>query len=92
MTNARAWESFHQYALAIDVCFFEGKKPYWPDKDDTLWDRVDAIMEDHGFESIGFERPHHQIARGLTWQEAYKIARDQGLLAVWNLVELRGKF
>lgn len=89
VTDAKAWESFHNYSLAIDICLLNGKKPFWPKKDDPLWDRVDQIFEGLGFESLGFERPHHQISAGMTWQEAYRIAKDQGLLAVWNLVELR---
>jgi len=90
VTKAKAWQSFHNYSLAVDICFVDPKgRPYWPEKDDSLWDRVDDIFEQHGFESIGFERPHHQISAGMTWREAYKISKDQGLLAVWNLVELR---
>lgn len=86
VTDARGWGSFHQYSLAVDIAFWDGKKFYWPDKTDTLWDRVDALMEDQGFESLGFERPHHQIARALSPLEAYKIARQQGLMAVWDVV------
>lgn len=92
VTNAKPWESFHQYSLAADVTFYESsKKWYWPKASDPVWDKIQGIFEDHGFEGVSWEKAHMQITRGLTYREAYRIMKDQGLLAVWDVVEKRLK-
>ncbi len=85
VTNAKSWQSAHQFGLACDLAFFDGRKWSW----DGPWDKVHAIFHEHGFETLDFEKPHVQIMRGLTFAEAYKICRDQGLLAVWSTIEMR---
>lgn len=91
VTYAKGFMSLHNYALAVDVCFWDGRKYWWPKADDSLWDRVQDVFEKHGFESLKFERAHFQITAGLTISEAFKICKDQGMLALWNVVEMRLK-
>ena len=68
VTNARAYQSFHQYRVALDVYpvvhgkpDFSGKAPEWP--------TMAAIFKKHGFE-WGFdwptfkEMPHFQMTGG----------------------------
>lgn len=88
ITAARAWNSWHQYALALDLAFFDGRAWSW----DGNWDKVQSIMEQHGFESLKFERPHFQITAGISIAEAQKLAQKSGMRSVWDLVKLRGKF
>lgn len=94
VTDAKAWESFHQYGLAVDLAFLNGRKPYWPDPKDSLWERVHQIFERFSFEDISRERAHVQITAGMPWKEAYMIYRretkpQKGLEGVWDLVEKR---
>lgn len=88
VTYARAWESFHNFGLSFDPVFFDGRVWSW----EGPWDKVHAIFHEHGFETLDFEKSHVEITAGLTHQEAYKIAKDQGLLALWSIVENRYNF
>jgi peptidoglycan L-alanyl-D-glutamate endopeptidase CwlK len=89
VTRAPAWQSWHQYSLACDLVFGSGKNIYWPNADDAIWDKVHAVFEPLGFETISWEKPHIQITAGLSTKEAYRIAKDQGILALWSVVELK---
>lgn len=88
VTSARAWKSWHQFSLAMDLAFYDGRSWSW----DGDWDKVQSIMEQHGFESLKFERPHFQITAGMQIGEAQLLAQKDGIKAVWDLVKLRGKF
>lgn len=91
VTNARAWQSFHQYGVAVDIAFVDGKRWFWPKFDDPLWERVHSIFERFGFEALDFERPHLQITAGMKWQEAKALWDKEGLQSVWDLIEKRSK-
>lgn len=82
VTRARAGESWHQYGLAADVVFNVDRKWSWSGD----WEAVHKIFKLHGFETLSFERPHVQITGGFTVKQAQKIAKTQGLLALWDLV------
>lgn len=82
VTYARPWESFHNYALAIDPVFFDGRKWSW----DGPWDKVHAIFHEHGFETLDFEKSHVEITGGMKHQEAYMILKEHGIEAVWDAV------
>ena len=83
ITHAKAGQSWHQYGLAGDIVGKTAGKWDWS----IDYDRVEQIMISHGFSSLKFERPHFQITGGLSIQKAQKIAKDQGLLALWSIVE-----
>lgn len=85
VTYAKAWESWHQFSLAVDLVFYVDGKWSW----EGPWEKAHKIIEDHGFETLDFEKPHIQITRGLTPQEAYKISKEQGILGVWDIVMRR---
>jgi len=64
VTNAKAWESYHQYGLAADFVRFENNSWNW--KTDTPrqradWDRFHEIAGENGLEPLSWERPHVQI-------------------------------
>lgn len=87
VTFSKAYQSAHQFGLAIDVAFLPAPKKWtwegWP------WDAVTNIFEDHGFETLDFEKSHFQIMAGMKYQEAYKIYNSQGMLALWDVVQRR---
>lgn len=89
VTRARAWQSWHQFSVAGDLVFWDGRKWFWPASSDALWDRVTAIMEAHGFSNLDFERPHFEIHSGVTLAEAYALVQKSGVQAVWDLIGSR---
>ena len=87
VTYARGWESFHQFGVAADLAFYIDKKWTW----EGPWEKVLDVFERHGFESLDFEKSHVQITCGMTTAEAYRMAKEQGILAVWFVIERRLK-
>lgn len=84
VTEARAWQSMHQYGLAVDLCGGTNKKPQWV----MPWDKIRSIFTEHGLENLHpYEQAHFQIRAGLATDDLYKLAHDDGLEAVWALVE-----
>lgn len=83
VTNARAWESFHQYGLAQDLAFKINGRWTW----DGAWDKVSSVMSAYSFESLSWEKPHFQITGGLSHEQALQYSIAHGLQALWGLVE-----
>lgn len=87
VTNAKAWQSFHNYSVACDL---------WP-KINNRWvfdfdyKKIRDIMVNHGF-TCGMDfgdNPHFQLDGGLKWQECKSITENHGLPAVWQNIEER---
>lgn len=93
VTNARAWESAHNYGLAVDLCF-RGKDPY-AEKNPKLWDTVGILCEKFGLEwganwKSFPEKPHVQLLYGFTIKELKEIIDKGGdLTTVWVAVDLK---
>lgn len=85
LTDAVAWQSFHQYSIAADLAFKWGGVWQW-NKDDP-WDKVHAVFKEHGFETLKKEMAHVQIRSGLTIQRVSKIANENGLIHLWSIIE-----
>jgi peptidoglycan L-alanyl-D-glutamate endopeptidase CwlK len=69
VTNARPWESLHQYGLAADLVLFENAKWSWDDKGAKArwWARLKEIGTAEGLQPISWEAPHLELAgTGLT--------------------------
>lgn len=73
VTNARAWQSYHQYGVAYDVVPLRDGKAVWgtTGEDGKLWERVGELGEAQGLEWAGRwkrfrEFPHFQFTGGLT--------------------------
>ena len=64
VTNARPWESLHQYGLAVDLVLFENGKWSWDNKGPKArwWARLQEIGTEQGLEPISWEAPHLQLA------------------------------
>ena len=65
VTNAYAWESYHQYGVAADFVRFENGSWNW--RTDTQerraqWDRFHEIAISEGLEPLSWEKPHVQLA------------------------------
>lgn len=89
-TDALPWQSFHQYGVAIDLAFqTNGKwsKDSWADS--WPWDKVASIFISHGFEwpKPKGEKAHFQITGGLKISEMNAIHRDQGIPAIWSVLQ-----
>jgi peptidoglycan LD-endopeptidase CwlK len=96
ITNAKAGQSWHQYALAVDVAFDGRDDPgiQWDWNGD--WQKVGAIFKSHGAEWLGDsitfpEKPHFQLTLGLTIEDAQYIASKEGIIGVWIELESRRK-
>jgi peptidoglycan LD-endopeptidase CwlK len=67
VTNAQAWQSYHQYGVAADFVLFIDGNWSWDDKGARAkwWARLHEIGKENGLERLGFESPHLQLI-GLT--------------------------
>lgn len=86
VTESRAWESWHQYGLAADLAFGGPGRWTW----DGPWQNVGAIMQGVGLEWYGApkatfrELPHFQLTYGLDIAQMAKLAKADGVFAVWE--------
>lgn len=94
VTHAIAWESWHQYGLAFDVAFFDGKNWSW----DGDWFSVGKIGVSLGMRWGGewtvkkVDKPHFENqVYGLTIEDAKTITSTEGLLSLWAEIEKRSK-
>lgn len=98
VTWAKGGSSWHNYAVAIDVCF-QGKDPYLKtlgEKErEAFWDEIGRIAKEFQFEWGGDfpekkrDRPHLQKPYGLTIVEAQKLYKEGGLERVWREFDVR---
>jgi len=67
VTYARAWESYHQYGLAVDFVLYEQGRWSWDTSGERAqwWRRLHELGRASGLEPLSFEKPHLQVA-GLT--------------------------
>jgi len=68
VTNARAYQSMHQFKCALDIVPLVNGKPDW-DGAHPCWHEIAAIFKEHGFEwgedwPHFKEMPHFQITKG----------------------------
>lgn len=96
-TNAKPGWSWHNYGLACDFCF-RGQDPYLSanPKRDELWEGFGKAARGLGLVWGGDfrafkDRPHIELAYGLTLAECYELHNFGGLAAVWTMVDkIRG--
>ncbi len=87
VTNAKAWQSNHNFGLAVDLCPFVKGLPQWnaPQK---LWAEMGAAGEALGLEWGGRwqsfkDLPHLQL-RGLSIATCQNLYKQGDLPAVWR--------
>ena len=83
ITNAKGWQSWHQYGLAGDLVGKVNGRWDWS----IDYDKITEVMKRHSFESLKFERAHFQITGGLSIRRAAAIAQERGLIALWSIVQ-----
>jgi peptidoglycan L-alanyl-D-glutamate endopeptidase CwlK len=83
ITYAKPYESFHQLGLAADIVGFDNGKWSW----DINYKDITEILNRFGFETLKFEKAHFQITGGLSVSKAVKIAKHDGMLHLWSIVE-----
>lgn len=88
VTNAKAGLSWHNYGLACDLVF-KDSRGRWSWSQEHNWALLGSIGKKCGLEWGGdFKRIkdlcHFQLTGGLKIQQALRLYKIGGLLAVWN--------
>ena len=89
VTNARGWQSIHNYGLAFDIVLIVDGKAVWTVNKE--WKQVADYFKSKGWEWGGDwksfkDAPHFQKAFGLTWQQM-KARIDSGKFTVENNIK-----
>ncbi|NRB18025.1 MAG: D-alanyl-D-alanine carboxypeptidase family protein [Rhodobacteraceae bacterium] len=64
VTKAKAWQSYHQYGVAIDMVIDHPNHAMWDTgsaKTRGWWDNYHELARKHGLEPLSFEKPHVQL-------------------------------
>lgn len=72
-SKARAWESPHQYGLAVDIVPFDGTKPIWPNLDDPRWERLSIAADAVGLSTPIKWDPGHVQHPG--WPDVWAVVK-----------------
>jgi peptidoglycan L-alanyl-D-glutamate endopeptidase CwlK len=62
VTFAKAWQSYHQYGLAVDLVFGGPGKWTWNEPSPGMWKKMHTIGKKHGLMPLDFETPHLQLS------------------------------
>lgn len=65
VTKARAWESNHQYGLALDSVFLVNGVWTWDEPEAGMWDLYHACARRCDLAPLSFEKPHVELAWNL---------------------------
>ena len=87
VTNAKRWQSNHNYGLAVDLCPFVDGRPNW-DAPFAIWQTIGRTTEGLGLEWGGRwakfrDLPHVQLP-GLSVAQCYALHQKGGLPLVWE--------
>ena len=62
VTYAKAWHSYHQYGLAVDMVFGGPGRWTWSEPKKGMWKRYHELAKTHDLMPLSFETPHVQLA------------------------------
>lgn len=80
ITNARAWESWHQFSCAVDIALLVAGKWSW--EFDPA--KVAPFFTAEGLTSLApFEQCHFQWTNGLRTDQAQTLVKSSGLQRLW---------
>lgn len=83
VTRARAYQSAHQFGLAVDLVFKDSKGKWtWSEPFKGAWDKLHEIARAEGLEPLSFERPHLQLA-GFNWRKLTRGPADDAGWVAW---------
>lgn len=76
VTRSQAWQSYHQYGLAVDLVLHENGTWSWDSSGGNAakWSRMHAVARANGLRSLDFEAPHVEFA-GPDWRT---LQQNQG--------------
>ena len=84
VTNAKAWQSMHQYRIAFDYCFTD--RPNFPPSGDPKWNAVNSYAKKIGLYSYGldekFDDGHLELL--FDYSEKQVMSRDMDWTRYWN--------
>lgn len=92
ITNARAWDSPHQYGCASDwTIWTQDGQPIWIKADDPMWREYEAACEKVGLEWGGhfprIDAVHNELSTSIRWSVVGNIYRDEGYQAAINCIQ-----
>lgn len=67
VTKARAYQSAHQFGLAVDLVFLVDGEWTWEEPEGGMWASFHDIARGNGCVPLSFEQPHIQVA-GFDWR------------------------
>lgn len=79
VTNAKGGQSLHNFGVAFDICFSDGKRAFYPPKSDPRWNKIAKIAKNLGLEwgDRGYiDYPHFQFRAGYSLQDFQKNKID----------------
>lgn len=83
VTRAHAYQSAHQFGLAVDLVFRTAAGGWtWDEPTKGSWDKLHAIAREEGLEPLSFEKPHIQLA-GFNWKSLPKGPMDTVAWEAW---------
>jgi len=62
VTNARAWYSYHQYGLSVDMVFGGPGKWTWKEPKKGMWRKYHNLARKRGLMPLSSEKPHIQFS------------------------------
>jgi peptidoglycan L-alanyl-D-glutamate endopeptidase CwlK len=62
VTYAKAWHSYHQYGLAVDMVFGGAGKWSWDEPKKGMWKKYHELAKKHDLMPLDFETPHVQLS------------------------------
>lgn len=65
VTNAKPWQSFHQYGLAADYVFFVNDAWTWSEPTPGAWNAYTQLAASVGLRTLSFEKPHCELPLSL---------------------------
>lgn len=92
VSNARAWESPHNYGLAVDIVFKDSKGRWTWSVPEEQWQKLGQVGKLFGFSWGGDwktlkDRPHFEMKGSIpSWRYAKELVFSKGIEAVWKLV------
>lgn len=93
VTNAMGGSSYHNYGLAVDLCFVKNEDLSWDESNN--WELLGKEGKSLGLEWGGDfksfkDRPHFQISNGIKLSVLKQKIKTNSLQDVWNFVSKQG--
>ena len=87
-TDARPWQSPHQYGMASDWAILkEDGSFWWPEFDHELWEVYRNACDKAGAQCLRWERPHNELPIKISWKEVGEAYKLEGLSVALRLIE-----